>query len=492
MTTSLTRVAKTDAAVARSIVTSTAGVWRRTTGIATCLAVFALFSSANAAPPTIGGATVTDLPLSSLSVQSNEQVTMMGAFAMHGADAFSWDEYAYWLQTSAAGVSGPQLMQAIYERPASRVNFPSHLLNREFITTLYEVALGVAPSNVVLSFWLQQLTTQSKGQVIYDVITVALSGTDAVSIRFRQRYNAALVIRKETDTAAERNTATTATTVFNASRPRILAISEDVATYDAAIAPLARLNWVIDQSGIAPFASYDAARGVLSVTGTELVALAGANNDIDLSKITLYGDATPYTLTTGSVEIANATSFQVTLNTADRRALTARINRDGSASKGNSKYLLAATPGWVAAVDVGQAQAALTGTRIVASNASILNIDNSDSATQYDAATDGVLLMRYLLGYRGAALVANAQGSGANLRNSFQIENHVFSSLALLDVDDDGEILATTDGLMILRRLLNPSAAITNTAAMSAITAGAKRGSRTDAEVVNAIDALKP
>ncbi|TAG28729.1 MAG: hypothetical protein EAZ37_00735 [Burkholderiales bacterium] len=280
--------------------------------------------------------------------------------------------------------------------------------------------------------------------------------------------------------------------MFNASRPRLLAISEDIATYDAAIAPLARLNWVIDQSGIAPFASFDAASGVLSVTGTELVALAGANNDIDLSKITLYGDATPYTLTTAPIEITNATSFQVTLNTADRRALTARINRDGTASKGNNKYLLAATPGWAAAVGVGQPQAALTGTRITASNTAILNIDNSDSATQYDSATDGLLALRYLLGFRGAALVANATGNGAYLRDSTQIENHLFSVLSLLDVDGDGESLAMTDGLMILRRLLNPGAATTNAAAMSAITAGAKRGSRSDADVVNAIDALRP
>jgi hypothetical protein len=127
-----------------------------------------------------------------------------------------------------------------------------------------------------------------------------------------------------------------------------------------------------------------------------------------------------------------------------------------------------------------------------ATSAPILNIDNSDAATTYDPATDGVLLMRYLLGYRGAALVANAQGIGASLRDSMQIENHVSTSLAPLDVDGDGETLALTDGVMILRRLLNPGAAITNAAAMSAITAGAKRGSRSDADVVNAIDALKP
>ncbi len=49
-----------------------------------------------------------------------------------------------------------------------------------------------------------------------------------------------------------------------------------------------------------------------------------------------------------------------------------------------------------------------------------------------------------------------------------------------------------TDRLMSLRRLLNPGTPTTNASAMSAITANTKRGSRTDIDVVNAIDALKP
>ncbi len=122
----------------------------------------------------------------------------------------------------------------------------------------------------------------------------------------------------------------------------------------------------------------------------------------------------------------------------------------------------------------------------------ILNIDNSDAASTYDAATDGVLLLRYLLGYRGSALIADARGNGASLRDAAQIESHILAALTLLDVDGDGQTLAVTDGLMILRRLLNPTALLTDAAAMSAITANAKRGVRTDAQVVSRIDALKP
>lgn len=114
----------------------------------------------------------------------------------------------------------------------------------------------------------------------------------------------------------------------------------------------------------------------------------------------------------------------------------------------------------------------------------VLDIDNSAPTTQYDAATDGVLLIRYLLGYRGGALTTGAI-SGSAQRNATQIAAHIAANLTLFDVDGDGQTSATTDGVMILRRLLG----ITNAAA---ITQGVKNSNRTDADVVLAIDALKP
>ena len=120
-----------------------------------------------------------------------------------------------------------------------------------------------------------------------------------------------------------------------------------------------------------------------------------------------------------------------------------------------------------------------------------LNIDNS-AGMVYDPATDGALLMRYLFGMRGAALINNARGTGTSMRDAAQIEAYLASNLVLFDVDGDGKTLPMTDGLMILRRLLSPAAATTDAAAMAAITAKAKMGGRTDADVVRAIDALRP
>lgn len=119
----------------------------------------------------------------------------------------------------------------------------------------------------------------------------------------------------------------------------------------------------------------------------------------------------------------------------------------------------------------------------MALDAPSLDIDDSAPATQYDAATDGLLLLRYLFGYRDAALTADAIGAGAR-RDAAQIAQHIVDTLSRFDVDGDGQTLALTDGVMILRRLLGING--------TAITLGVKNSNRSDADVVLAIDALKP
>lgn len=114
----------------------------------------------------------------------------------------------------------------------------------------------------------------------------------------------------------------------------------------------------------------------------------------------------------------------------------------------------------------------------------ILDIDSSAPATKYDAATDGVLLLRYLLGYRGVALTAGATSASAQ-RDAAQIAGHIAGNLGRFDVDGDGKTLALTDGVMILRRLLG-------IVTPAAVTQGLKNSARSDADVVLAIDALKP
>jgi uncharacterized delta-60 repeat protein len=82
---------------------------------------------------------------------------------------------------------------------------------------------------------------------------------------------------------------------------------------------------------------------------------------------------------------------------------------------------------------------------------------NADLNNQV-AGNDGVLAIRYLLGYTGEALTEGALGANPG-RTSGQIESH-FAQLktdSKLDVDGDGEANALTDGLLILRAMLGLS-----------------------------------
>jgi hypothetical protein len=105
----------------------------------------------------------------------------------------------------------------------------------------------------------------------------------------------------------------------------------------------------------------------------------------------------------------------------------------------------------------------------------LLNIDDSDAPDVYSASTDGTLLLRYLLGLRGTALTAGALGTNAR-RDAAQIVTHIETYITLFDVDGDGQTRALTDGVMILRRMLGLSgSALTAGAKNSARTDDAVR-----------------
>ncbi|TAG04108.1 MAG: hypothetical protein EAZ43_05185 [Betaproteobacteria bacterium] len=113
----------------------------------------------------------------------------------------------------------------------------------------------------------------------------------------------------------------------------------------------------------------------------------------------------------------------------------------------------------------------------------ILNVDNSAAPDVYGASTDAVIVLRYLFGLRDAALTDGVVATNP-LRDSSQIQLHIETNLARFDVDGDNEVRATTDGLMILRRLLGLSG--------MALTAGAKNTTRSDRDIAVVIDALRP
>ena len=79
-----------------------------------------------------------------------------------------------------------------------------------------------------------------------------------------------------------------------------------------------------------------------------------------------------------------------------------------------------------------------------------LDIDGDGQAT---ALTDGLLIIRYLFGFGGTALVSGALGPDATVTTADAIIARLDSQKTAFDIDGDGSTLPLTDGLLIIRYL---------------------------------------
>lgn len=82
-----------------------------------------------------------------------------------------------------------------------------------------------------------------------------------------------------------------------------------------------------------------------------------------------------------------------------------------------------------------------------------LDVDASDTATKYDAATDGTMVLRYLFGITGDKINQDAMGATAT-RSLADTRTYLALITPLLDIDGNGKIDALTDGLLIVRYLI--------------------------------------
>jgi hypothetical protein len=119
-------------------------------------------------------------------------------------------------------------------------------------------------------------------------------------------------------------------------------------------------------------------------------------------------------------------------------------------------------------------------------NIQALRLDIDQSGNKVDALTDGLLILRYLLGVRGEPLIAGAVAPGATRRTAAAITEYLDALRPALDVDANGQADASTDGLMLLRYLfgLRDAAVVSN-----ATGAGARRNA---AAIQAQIAALTP
>ncbi|HEY8096722.1 MAG TPA: cadherin-like domain-containing protein, partial [Methylobacter sp.] len=133
--------------------------------------------------------------------------------------------------------------------------------------------------------------------------------------------------------------------------------------------------------------TYDSDTGVLTVTGTNLFSKVGANNDIDLTKLTFTGQgAATYTLTNATgVEITSATSFTTTLTGADKTNVDALLNKIGTSANDATTYNLAGADDWLTGADAAANIAD-------AVNAVTVSIAPKITSATYDAATGSLVV----------------------------------------------------------------------------------------------------
>ena len=79
-----------------------------------------------------------------------------------------------------------------------------------------------------------------------------------------------------------------------------------------------------------------------------------------------------------------------------------------------------------------------------------VDLDGND---EYDALTDGLLLLRGMFGLDGNALTGGTLASNATYIAAADIESRIATLGDLADVDGNGQIDALTDGLLTLRYL---------------------------------------
>jgi hypothetical protein len=73
-----------------------------------------------------------------------------------------------------------------------------------------------------------------------------------------------------------------------------------------------------------------------------------------------------------------------------------------------------------------------------------------DDNGEVDALTDGLLVLRYTFGLRGNDLTSEAVAQNSPL-SALAVEQSITSTLPILDIDGNGEVDALTDGLILLR-----------------------------------------
>ena len=200
-------------------------------------------------------------------------------------------------------------------------------------------------------------------------------------------------------------------------------------------------------------ATYNASTGALAVTATNLLSLAGATNDIDVSRLTLTGEGgATYTFNdSAGVEISSSTAFAVTLSVTDKTAVNRMLNKNGSNSTGGTTYNLASADDFVAGVTAGDTADATNS--VTVSNVAVPTIT---SAT-YDYNTGSLVITG--TGFLNAAGVSNDIDVSKLTFTGQSGATYTLSNSADVDVSNSttATVLITGADLTSVNSLLNKS-----------------------------------
>ena len=148
----------------------------------------------------------------------------------------------------------------------------------------------------------------------------------------------------------------------------------------------------------------------------------------------------------------------------EQKTFTVTVPSGTIASGGSGSQSVSLTATSVTAPNPATTQATPT---VITVNRPTLDVDASITASQYDALTDGLLTLRYLFGLTGSALTNGALGATATRTDPMAIKNYLDGIRPALDVDGDGNANALTDGLLIIRYLFGLRGAALITGAVS-------------------------
>ncbi|MEQ1593566.1 MAG: beta-propeller fold lactonase family protein [Casimicrobium sp.] len=216
-------------------------------------------------------------------------------------------------------------------------------------------------------------------------------------------------------------------------------------------------------------ASPDGQRVYVANSGTGSVSVIEVATLTVSSTTPVGGHAMGVAVTDDSTRVVVSNSFDETVSVINAATLAVLGTANGGVGQGPAGIAL--VPGGTTALVANSRAGSVSSVNASNSAASVLpgsfgwpvslgNFIASKPACALDvsgdttisAASDGMLILRYMLGFHGTALTAGISGIAGG-RSPAQIEQNI--AALNLDADGDGAAHSTTDGLLLVRALLH-------------------------------------